>query len=313
MRVVSRPQDWLLWSALLIVYVIWGSTYLGIRIVVETLPPLLAAGARFLVAGAIMALAVALRGGPRRLRVSRAELAGVGLVGTLLLVLGNGVLSIGEQQVPSALAALLIASVPLWVVLFRRLVQEPVVRGTLIGVAIGFVGVGLMVVPAGTSGGIEPLSLALVLGASVAWAGGSFLSTRVAMPRDPFVATAYEMLLGGAVATLASLMLGEHWPAGTSAGVDRSLVALGYLVVFGSLVAFTAYTWLLQNAPISRVATYAYVNPVVAVVLGFVVLGEAVTPAMLAGGAVIVLSVALVIRHEHTPPEVVPADVPEPA
>lgn len=303
------PARWQIWAAFLVIYLVWGSTYLGIRVVVAALPPVLSAGVRFLLAGAIMAGAIALRSGPRRLRVRPSEAASAGAVGLLLLFVGNGVLSIGEQRVPSALAALIIASVPLWIVIFRALVRERVAAGTLLGVAVGFGGVALMVVPAGTAGRIEPLSLALVLFSSVAWAGGSFLSTRLRLPRDPFVTTAYEMLAGGAAAFVVGLLIGERWPAG-GGGVERSMIALGYLVGMGSLVAFTTYTWLLLHAPISRIATYAYVNPVVAVVLGYLVLGEALTPPMLLGGAVIVLSVALVIRHEQGPRELVPTEVP---
>ncbi|MGZ3587196.1 MAG: EamA family transporter [Candidatus Limnocylindrales bacterium] len=310
---VAAPPGWQIWAALLVVYVVWGSTYLAIRIVVEALPPLASAGVRFLIAGAVVAVALALRSGLARLRnVRRAELAGAALVGLLLLFGGNGLVSLGEQSVPSALAALIIASVPLWVVVLRRLVGQTISPGTLVGVLVGFGGVALMVVPAGLSGSIAPAGLLTIVLASASWASGSFLSTRLRLPRDPFVLTAYEMIAGGAVLLIVGLAVGETFDGAAIANDPASVWALAYLVVFGSLLAFTAYTWLLQVAPISRVATYAYVNPVVAVVLGWLILGEQISPAMLVGGAIIVLAVAIVIRQESGARESSRADAAPP-
>lgn len=292
------PSGALVWAALLVVYTVWGSTYLAIRIVVEALPPLASAGVRFLIAGTVVAGVLVLRGGLARLRVRPGELAAAGLVGVLLLFGGNGLVNVGEQSVPSALAALIIASVPLWVMLMRRATGQVVAPATLVGVLVGFGGVALMVVPAGLDGSVDPLGLATLVLASFFWASGSFLSTRLRLPRDPFALTAYEMLLGGLALLAGGLALGESFDPALIAAHPASVWALAYLVVFGSLLAFTAYTWLLQVAPISRVATYAYVNPLVAVVLGWLVLGEVISPAMLAGGAIIIVAVALVIRQE---------------
>jgi drug/metabolite transporter (DMT)-like permease len=277
---------------------VWGSTYLAIRVVVLALPPLISAGLRFAVAGAVVLAAVTVT---RRLRATRPrprELAGAALVGCLLLVTGNGLVSIGEQHVPSAVAALTIASVPLWVVVFRRASGHRVARGTMVGVAIGFVGVAGMLVPTGLQGAIDPISLAILVVAALSWASGSYLATLIAMPRDPFVSTAAQMLAASAVLVVAGLAIGERPDLAVAQAHPDSVLALAYLIVFGSLLAFTAYAWVLQHWPISRVATYAYVNPLVAVVLGGLILGEPLTMPILLGGAAIVVAVAVVIRQE---------------
>jgi drug/metabolite transporter (DMT)-like permease len=273
---------------------------------VSALPPLTTAGLRFGVAGAVVLAAVVVSGRLARARPNLRELLGAALVGALLLVTGNGLVSIGEQHVPSAIAALTIAAVPLWVTVFRRVAGHRPARGTMLGVAMGFVGVAAMLVPTGLDGAVDPLSLILLFLAALSWAAGSFLATRVAMPRDPFVSTAAQMLASGALLAMAGLAIGERPDVAAATSHPESVLALGYLVVFGSLVAFTAYSWLLQHWPISRVATYAYVNPVVAVILGAVILGERITPPVLVGGAIIVLGVALVIRQESRPLEAAP-------
>ncbi|MFI5261458.1 MAG: EamA family transporter [Candidatus Limnocylindrales bacterium] len=295
----SRPASGgaLEWAALLTVYIVWGSTYLGIRVVVMALPPLTSAGIRFAIAGGVMLLAVLASGRLRR-RPGPRELLAAAAVGCLLLVSGNGFVSIGEQHVPSAMAALIIASVPLWVIVLRRLAGQPVHRGTMVGVAVGFLGVGAMLVPIGLGGTVDPASLAILVVAAFSWASGSFLATRLAMPRDPFVSTAAQMLTAAAALLVLGLGSGERIDGAAVAAHPSSLLALAYLTVFGSLLAFTAYAWLLQHAPISRVATYAYVNPLVAVILGALILGESITPPILVGGAIIVLAVALVIGQE---------------
>jgi len=292
----AAPPAWLVWAALWIVYVVWGSTYLAIRVMVETMPPLLSAGVRFTVAGAVLVALMALRG--HRVALGRAAFGSALLVGTLLMG-ANGVVSIAEQDVPSGLAALLIASVPLWVLVLRRLSGERVGRRGVAAVALGFVGVALLLAPGEGPDGASLLGLLGVIGAAAMWASGSFASPRVALPREPLVSVGWQMLLGGGVSVIVALALGEG--AGVHPGrfsLD-SLLAFGYLVVFGSWVAFTTYAWLLQNAPLSTVSTYAYVNPVVAIALGALILGEAVTPLTVVAAAIIVASVALVVRLAH--------------
>jgi drug/metabolite transporter (DMT)-like permease len=309
----QRAPEWLVWAALIVVYVVWGSTYLGIRVVVETMPPLLAAAARQVVAGLIIGAALLAQRGPGALRLSRAELRGSAFVGVALLLGGNGLVMLGERDVPSGLAALIIAVVPLWVVVLRLLFGERIRFGTLIGVAVGFAGVAVLVVPRGVTGSVPPLGMLLLIAAAASWAIGTYYSQRVALPRDPFVATAAQLVLGGLGLAIAGLVTGELGLLQVAAFSDRSIVALVYLVTFGSILAYTAYTWLLQNAPVSKVATYAYVNPVVAIVLGWWVLGEDINPSMVVGGAMIVVAVGLVVRTESRPTGPVGALEVEPA
>jgi drug/metabolite transporter (DMT)-like permease len=285
---------WKIWAALWTVYIVWGSTYLAIRVKVETLPPLLSSGTRFLVAGAVMVAVLSFR---RSVRPTRAQLLSALLVGTLLPG-ANAVVTVAEQDVPSSVAALLIASVPLWVILLRRSAGEPVPRASVGAVLVGFAGVALLLRPGEQSGDATVLGLAACVGAALMWASGSFASPKLQLPRDGLVSTGWQMLLGGVVITVVGLAVGEAGDVEPAAFSTRSLLALAYLIVFGSWLAFTAYAWLLQNAPISRVATYAYVNPVVAIVLGWLILDEVITPITLAGAAIIVVSVALVVRIE---------------
>ena len=287
---------------MLTIYLVWGSTYLAIRVVVGDLPPLVTAGSRFLIAGAIVTLAVLVRSGPSRFHLTRQQLIAAILVGAALLLGGNGLVVIAEQTVPSAFAALIIASTPLALVVLRRIFGERISTGTLIGVVVGFAGVACLVVPAWTGGGADPFGVALLLLAELSWACGAFISSRASMPPDPFASTAIQMLTGGALMLAIGLARGEPfaplaWPQSQDA-----FRAWLYLIFVGSLAGFTAYTWVLQHAPVSRVATYAYVNPVVAVILGVIILGEVITPAMLIGGAILVASVALIIRNESLQP-----------
>jgi len=294
----SAPP-WLVWTALWVVYIVWGSTYLAIRVTVETLPPLLTGGVRFLIAGLVVYVFLLIkRGGLQGVKVTRREVLASTAVGTLLLLGGNGSVQVAEVRVPSALAALIIAAVPLWVVVMRAVTGEKVARGTMVGVFVGFVGVSVLVLPGGGAGGASLFHLLLIVFASLSWATGSFLSKKLPLPKDPFLSTGIQMLTGGAVMTLAGVVRGEASGLDPSSFSGASIAAFFYLIVFGSLLAFTAYVWLLQNAPISKVATYAYVNPVVAIGLGWLILQEEVTPIIILGASIIVLAVATVIQIE---------------
>ena len=290
----SSAPAWKIWGALWTVYLVWGSTYLAIRVMVETMPPLLAAGVRFAVAGAVM---IAVLSFHRPVRPTRAQLASALVVG-MLLPGANAILSVAEQEVPSGLAALLIASVPLWVILLRRGTGERVSAASIGAVLIGFAGVALLLRPGEQSGGASTLWLLVCVGAAVMWATGSFASPKLRLPPDPLVSTGWQMLLGGVVAVAAGLIVGEGPEVDLAEFSARSIVAFSYLVCIGSWFAFTAYAWLLQNAPIAKVATYAYVNPVVAILLGWLILDEVVTPITIIGASIIVVSVALVVRIE---------------
>jgi drug/metabolite transporter (DMT)-like permease len=304
---------WQVWAALLIVYLVWGSTYLGIRVVVETMPPFLAAGIRFVVAGGVLMIILAVRHGPGSLRITRRELGSTALIGLLLLCIGNGGVSLGEQSVPSGLAALVVGVVPLMVLLIRRFSGERVPGSALFGVMVGFVGLGVLVVPGGLDGSVNAFGMVALVVASLTWSIGSFLSRRIPLPRNPLVSTAYQLLTGGLMLLAVAAPTGE-WHFDASKFSFASLASLAYLIIAGSLIAYTAYTWLLQHAPISRVATYAYVNPVVAVVLGFIILNEPIGLTAAIGAVLIVASVAFAIWAESRVGEgAVHEAVPDPA
>ncbi len=294
------------WTALSSVYLIWGSTYLAIRVMVETVPPLLGAGVRFVVAGAALLAVLALRGGARRIRVDARGLAILAGVGTLLAAGGNGLVTLAEQDVPSGLAALIVASTPLWIVVYRMLWRDRVGAATLAGVATGFAGVSLLLLPGHRPAGVPLGPSLIIVAAAMSWGLGSFASQRVRLPPDPLVSTGWQMLFGGLVMLVAGSAAGELGRVDPGAFSTRSVGALAYLVVIGSIVAYSAYTWLLQHAPIAKVATYAYVNPVVAVALGWAVLGEHVPPTMLLASAIIVASVALIVGRQARPDPVAP-------
>ncbi|TDT97451.1 drug/metabolite transporter (DMT)-like permease [Streptomyces sp. 846.5] len=300
----------LAWTALGLVYVVWGSTYLAIRIADRTMPPFLSAAARFLAAGLLLAGAIGWRSmraggtrhpGPREpspLSIIRRQLASVVLVGLLLLVGGNGLVVLAETVIPSGLAALLVAAVPLWVVVLRAGFGDRPRGATVVGVLLGFAGLIVLTVP-GIAGSVKLSGVVAVIAASVLWSTGSFASSRLPMPVNPFVASAYEMLAGGIGDLLIGLGRGEQHRVHLASISTGSWLALAYLVVFGSIVAFTAYAWLLQNAPLSLVSTYAYVNPVVAVALGWLILAEPVSWPIALGGAIVVAGVGVVVSNER--------------
>ena len=293
----------MLWAALLTIYIVWGSTYLAIRVMVETMPPLLAAGVRFAVAGAIFWLILRLRRGSGAMRVTRRQAGYAALAGTLLCFGGNGLVTVAEQEVPSGLTALIIGAVPLIVVLLRTAEGDRPALPTLAGVAIGFVGLAVLVVPGDRPGDAPLWGVLLILAAAVSWALGSYYSPRMELPADPLVSTSLQMLFGGAGMLVVGSLAGELDEFDPGAFSGDSVLALVYLIFIGGLLAYTAYTWLLQNAPISTVTTYAYVNPVIAVLLGWAILEEEITAAVVIGAAAIVLSVAMVVRRESTDPE----------
>jgi len=291
------PAAWQVWTALGLVYVVWGSTYLAIAYVVESLPALLSASLRFAVAGLLLATYLRLRRGRVAFRASRREALGAVGVGALLLLGGNGLVTLAEQRdVPSSLTALLVAAVPLWVVLLRAASGDRPAARTLFGVVLGFAGVAVLLLPGARPEGVELLPALMVVGSSVLWSVGSFTATRIALPADALLTTTLQMAGGTVALGLAGIVGGERLD--TAAVTGRSVLALAYLVVFGSLVAFTAYSWLLGVAPVSKVSTYAYVNPVVAVLLGVLVAGESVETVTVVGGAVTVLAVAVVVGEQ---------------
>jgi drug/metabolite transporter (DMT)-like permease len=275
------------WVALWTVYIIWGSTYLAIAVTVETIHPMFAVSTRFILAGTIMALVVRWRGGS--MRVGWRELGSCAVVG-ILLPGANALLFYAEEDVPTGLASLLIASVPLWVVLLRLIGRERLGIAAMAGVGVGFAGVAVLARP---SGGATSTGIALCVLSAVMWAVGSVLSRRLPMPADPFTATSYEMLAGGfIILPFGIATMGAFDPS------TGSILGWIYLVTIGSVVGYTAYTWLLAHAPLGTVSTYAYVNPVVAIALGVAFRGEHLTGRILIGAAIVVASVAVVVSRE---------------
>lgn len=285
-----------LWAALGVVYLVWGSTYLGIKVAVRTLPPLLTGGTRFLAAAVVLAgiLTVA----RRPLRASRREALSAAGLGVVLLACGVGLVHVAETRIDSGVAAMIAGSVPLQIVVWRALARERVPRPTVLAAAIGLVGLALVVGPDGIGGGSVAVGLLVMLVASLSWSRGSFVARRLSLPPDPFVATVYEMLGGGTVLVVAGLLVGEAGRLDGEALQPGPIAGWAYLAVVGSVVGFSAYAWLLRNAPISQVVTHQYVNPLVAVALGALFLGERPGPATLAGAALIVGAVAVTARYE---------------
>jgi drug/metabolite transporter (DMT)-like permease len=290
------------WVALATVYVIWGSTYLGIELTGETIPPLFAVAVRFICAGLLLAALTRWKRGRHVFRVTKAELGSAILIGALLPG-ANAVLFVAEQHVATGVASLIIGSVPLWIVLLRSMNGDRPPAATLAAVLVGFGGLALLARPTGSS----PLwALLIVVGSAVMWAVGSYLSSRLPMPRDSFAATTYEMLAGGLLLLPIGLATTHPHPDQFS---GRSIGGFIYLVTFGSVVGYTAYVWLLDNAPLSTVATYAYVNPVVAIALGAIVLHESLTWSVGIGALLVLACVAVVVREEEVSPaaEAMPA------
>lgn len=292
------------WVPLVMLWLIWGSTYLGTAVMARTLPPLMGTGGRFLLAAGLLAAVVVIIRGPGELRITRAQLRSATVMGMMLLAVGLGTLSLALRYVPSGIGALLVAVMPLWIVVFRLRSGDRPARLTLAGVAVGMVGLALMVLPggttpvAGTDRDVLLWSLAIV-GSSFCWALFSWRSTRYDLPRNPFVTTVYEMAVAAIVLMTVGVLRGERLDP--AAVTPPSWWAFAFLVG-ASIAGFGAYTWLLGHAPMSLVATYAYVNPVVAVLLGWLLIGEAITSDVLLGLTIIVGGVALVVSGERRTP-----------
>jgi drug/metabolite transporter (DMT)-like permease len=291
----------MVWTALWAVYIVWGSTYLAIRVADRTLPPFLMAGARFVVAGALMYGWAVWRGETRYERPNRRNWTAATVVGGALLLGGNGGVVWAEQHIDSGLAALIVATVPLWMALMDRVFfGQRLPWEALFGLGLGFAGLALLV-QGGPGGHTSLAGVIAVVFASFSWAAGSLYSRRAALHSRPIVSTSMQMLAGGALLGIAGLISGEAGDAHLAhVGLNPAL-AWGYLVVFGSLVGFTAYVWLLRAAPVSLVGTYAYVNPVIAVFLGWLLLHEAVGWRTFLGGGVIVIGVLLIVTARRLP------------
>lgn len=301
---MSSTRPALIWSALAVVYVVWGSTYLAIRVVAESLPAFGPPAVRFGAAAVLLALGLVARRGPGVLRITRRQLVSCGLIGLLLLTVANGGVVLGESPgfaVPSGVASLIIALIPLLLVVVRAVTGDRPRVLTIVGVVLGLVGLAVLYLP-GSAGGGRAIPLVgglLVLGSAVAWAAGSYLSQRLPTPANPFVGTVYQMLAGSAGLAVLAVVRREPAPWTVPDVPVSAWVALGYLIAFGSLLSFTAYVWLLQNARLSLVSTYAYVNPIVALSLGALFVSEPLTPRLIFAAAVVLAGVAVVVSTER--------------
>jgi drug/metabolite transporter (DMT)-like permease len=285
--------------ALATVYVVWGSTYLAIRITDRTQPPLLMCSVRFLIAGALL-YAFAARRGPRP---TWREWRAAAIVGAALLVAGNGGVAWAETRIHSGLAALLVAMMPLWMAVLDRVVLGRRLSSLgLLGIGIGFGGVALLVSP---GGGAEALAATVLALTTLSWAAGSLYARDAPLPSKPLVSAAMQMLCASPLLAVSGLVRGEASAVHADAFAAKPLLAFAFLVVVGSLVGFTAYAWLLRNVRTAVVSTYAYVNPVVAVTLGAVFLSEPITGSTLGAGVAIVLAVVMIIRARSAPAPVV--------
>jgi drug/metabolite transporter (DMT)-like permease len=290
---LARRRRLLPWISLLVVWLVWGSTYLAMRVVVGEMPPLAAAGTRFLTAGTLMALVAShvdrAHGWP-----TRRQWLDYALVGVLLLSIGNSLVMWSERTVPSGIAALIVATVPVWILLLDGLRPNgrPWTLRLWIGTAIGLAGVALVARPGGQVDAQHWLAIVALQVACLSWTVGSLRAQQVPRRLPLASAAAVEMFAAGAIVLIASRLFGEDWSLMVAASA-RAWGGVAYLIVFGSLVGFTAFAYCLNELPASTVGTYAYVNPMVAVLLGWLVLREPLTPGLLAGGALILLSVVL--------------------
>ena len=295
----TRSGPSLIWVGMLVLYVVWGSTYLAIAIAVDTFPPFVMAAIRFGLAGVILLTWSILRDRSSFAWPTRREWRDSTIVGALLLGGGMGLVAWGEQTIPSGIAALIIATMPVWIaVLGGIFLGERLPRLAVAGILIGFAGVAILVGPSafGGVGAMDPAGVAAILLSPVAWASGSlFASHRASLPKRPLVATGAQMVTGGLVLAGMALVSGEGQTFDPAAISRDSFLAFVYLTIVGSLLAYTTYSWLLGVAPLPLVSTYAYVNPIVAVILGWLILQEPIDARTIVAGAVIVVAVALIV------------------
>ena len=304
------PKRWQLVLAFASVYIIWGSTYLAIKFAIETIPPFLMAGVRFIISGLILYGWARMKGAPRPTRIHWKSAA---VVGVLLLLGGNGGVVWAEQRVASGVAALIVAIVPVWIALMEWKSPGGKKPGWQVsaGLVAGTVGLLLLASPGASLGAhVDLIGAAVLVFATLSWATGSIKAKHSPLPESPLLSTGMEMLMGGAALVLAGVLTGEVGQVNFAAMSNKSLLSLLYLTTFGSLVGFTAYIWLLRVGSPTRAATYAYVNPVVAVFLGWLLAGEAITPRTILATLVIVGGVVLITSARPRKPQ--PAASAEP-
>lgn len=299
MAAPARPaaSSLAVWAGIVVLYLVWGSTYLGIKIAVGSIPPFVMGAMRFVPAGLLLAGAVAWRHRRTIRRPTGRQLLDSATVGGFLMLGGMGLVALGEQTVSSGIAALFIGLMPMWLAIFSRLIfADRLPLAATAGIAIGIVGVAILAWPAGGVGDLDPGGVAALVASPICWSLGSlYAARRAVLPAPALVSTGIQMVFGGLLLGVAALATGELTGFDPGAVTARSWGGLAYLLSVGSLVGYTTYAWLLTVAPLPRIATYAYVNPVVAVVLGWLVLGEPLSVRTVVAAAVIVIGVVLIV------------------
>ena len=296
----NKSKVWLsLWS----VYIIWGSTYYGIALAIESMPPLLAMGTRFLAATSILIVVLGAKNGWRSLIIPRAEFLNASLMGGTLLGIAIGSVALGERYVPTGIAALIISALPFWIAIFRTVDGNRPSNLSWLGVVIGFVGVAFLLKPGsvnplnGASTGLMLFWACMIMIGNIGWSFGSYIAPRFPMPKNPMISTMYQMLTGGLLLVVVGLATGEKFADFIDA-TRSSWAGWSYLTLVGSIVAYSSYVWLISNAPIGLISTYAYVNPVIALSLGAIFLHEKISISYIFGGAIVVLGVLMVVTNE---------------
>ncbi|CAB4670206.1 unannotated protein [freshwater metagenome] len=296
----NKSKVWLsLWS----VYIIWGSTYYGIALAIESMPPLLAMGTRFLAATSILIVVLGAKNGWRSLIIPRAEFLNASLMGGTLLGIAIGSVALGERYVPTGIAALIISALPFWIAIFRTVDGNRPSNLSWLGVVIGFVGVAFLLKPGsvnplnGASTGLMLFWACMIMIGNIGWSFGSYIAPRFPMPKNPMISTMYQMLTGGLLLVVVGLATGEKFADFIDA-TRSSWAGWSYLTLVGSIVAYSSYVWLISNAPIGLISTYAYVNPVIAISLGAIFLHEKISISYIFGGAIVVLGVLMVVTNE---------------
>lgn len=309
---MTSPSRARIWGALWVVYLVWGSTYLGIEYAIRSMPPLLAMGIRFFAAGVIMLLALALRYGPRFLLVTKRQILAMALLGALLLGMGLGMVAMAQyNEVPTGMVALLIAALPLWIAIFKVIDGAKSSPWSWLGIVIGFIGVGILLQPelSKPNNGAHIFWMLMVMVGNFGWAIGTYIAPKLGLPKNVLIVTGYQMLLGGISMASVGFLVGEDLADFLDATL-QSWLGWIFLVLVGSIATYTAYLWLVQNAPVGLIATYAYVNPVVAIALGTIFLDEVLSITLFFGAIVVITGVALVVwiesrlSREPSPPSV---------
>ena len=309
---MAEPSRARIWGALWVVYLVWGSTYLGIEYAIRSMPPLLAMGIRFFAAGLIMLVALAIRFGPRFLVATKRQILAMALLGALLLGLGLGMVAMAQyNEVPTGMVALLIAALPLWIAIFKVIDGAKSSPLSWLGIIVGFIGVGILLQPelSKPDNGTHIFWMLMVMFGNFGWAIGTYIAPRLDLPKSVLVVTGYQMLLGGVSMATVGLLVGEDLGDFLDA-TWQSWLGWIFLVLIGSIATYTAYLWLVQNAPVGLIATYAYVNPVVAISLGTIFLDEMLSITLLFGAIVVITGVAMVVwvesrlSREPAPPTV---------